>query len=330
MNPQWPSVDLDRTRPSGPAWPVWPEPGRGRRPRRRRRFLMVVVVLVSALVAFGTVTFTAGQRSVHGVALPVQAAADSQPAPDEPAEPPAPSPRPKPIYLLADHPLLAAGVTLPDVTCTLPPFRRDTASLNAYYQAFVACMDAAWQPVLAAGGLPHEVPRLNLAEHPGQTGCGNPDTDPALGEFTAMYCPADETLYLPVDRLKKVDRGRASSHLAVLAHEYSHHIQQLSGLLWAAAEETAKAGNDTAEGNQLTRRTELQANCFAGLFLAAAAGRGGITRTLASQAVGEFRNGALPETHGTAAHQASWAKKGFQERTTAVCNTWAAPPAEVS
>jgi predicted metalloprotease len=241
-----------------------------------------------------------------------------------------PAARPKPIYLLADHPLLAAGVALPDANCALPKFRRDTASLNAYYAAFVGCMNTTWQPVLAAGDMPYRAPKLNLAEHPGSTGCGNPDTDPGLGEFTAMYCPADETLYLPVDRLTKVDRGRSSSHLAVVAHEYSHHIQQLSGLLWAAAEATDKVGDDTPAGNELTRRTELQANCFAGLFLAAAAGRGGVSRTLAGQSVTEFRNGALPQTHGSAAHQASWAKKGYDQRTTAACNTWAAPASEVS
>jgi hypothetical protein len=287
---------------------------------------MVAVALVCALLAFATVTTVAARRTLAGVALPVPATTSQAPTTAPPSSTP---PQPKPIYMLADHPLLASGITLPDSTCTLPPFRRDTAGLTAYYQAFVGCMSTTWQPVLQARGLPFEAPHLNLSEHPGETGCGNPDSDPELGEFTAMYCPADTTLYLPVDRLTKVDRGRASSHLAVLAHEYSHHVQQLSGLLWAAAEEADRVGDDTPEANQVTRRSELQANCFAGLFLAAAAGRGSITRTLASQAVGEFRNGALPETHGTAAHQAAWAKKGYQQRTTAACNTWAAPASEV-
>jgi uncharacterized protein len=299
-----------------------------RRPRSRRPGL-VAIVLVSALVALATVSVSTSRRTIGGLALP--AATSTEPSTSQ-QPPPATTtpPRPKPSYLLADHPLLAPGVTLPDVTCALPPFRRDTASLDAFYRALVGCLDAAWQPVLRAGDLPFEAPHLNLAVHPGRTGCGNPDTDPELDEFTAMYCPADQTLYLPVDRLKKVDRGGSSSHLAVVAHEYSHHIQQLSGLLGAAAEQTDKVGDHTPAGNAFTRRTELQANCFAGLFLAAAAGRGAIPRNLATQAVAEFRYGGLPETHGSSAHQASWAKKGYTKRTTAACNTWAAAPSEIS
>lgn len=328
--PLWQTAEHERPSQTGPQTSL--TVGRP----RRRQVRVVAIVLISSLVALTAVAVAvgaAGRRTVGGLALPVATTVpDSSPQSSQSSPPSATStpPPPKPSYLLADHPLLAAGVTLPDVTCKLPTFRRDIPSLDAYYRELVDCMNAAWQPVLRDSSLPFDAPKLNLAVHPGRTGCGNPDTDPELGEFTAMYCPADQTLYVPADRLKKVDRGRSSSHLAVVAHEYSHHVQQLSGLLWAAAEQTDKAGDDTPAGNALTRRTELQANCFAGLFLAAAAGRGAISRNLANQAVAEFRYGALPETHGSQAHQASWAKKGYQQRTTAACNTWAAPASEVS
>jgi|GEM_PF-2479101 len=356
--PRWPSPDPDRPPSSWPAqppaqwpaqppaqwpaqppaqWPAQPPAGWATPPAAKRRrplvagliAVLTVLASVSVLAALPALRAAVRPPTIGGVALPASTAASSTssttPAPTTTTT----TRRPRPIYLLADHPLLAAGVTLPDATCTLPPFRRDTASLNAYYLAFVACMNATWQPVLATHGMPFHEPKVSVAIHPGQTGCGDLEADEDVGEFTALYCPADETLYLPVDRLKRVDRGRASSHLAVVAHEYAHHVQELSGLLSAAAEETVKAGEDTPAGNQVTRRTELQANCFAGLVLAAAAGRG-IAKALADQSVVEFRYGSLPQTHGTSAHQAAWAKQGYQQRTTAACNTWSAPPNTVS
>jgi predicted metalloprotease len=342
---RWPTADPDRrsAAPPGVSWspPVhWNQPGRAAVPGaprhqdnggRRWSGGVALVVLLAMLAAVAAVQAGTRPRAIEGLALPATAATADGPATlaVPPVVTPA-TPRPRAVYLLADHPLLAAGVALSATTCTLPPFRRDTASLNAYYLAFVACMDATWQPVLAARGMPFQPPKVNVAVHPGQTECGDLDADEEVGEFTALYCPADETLYLPVDRLKRVDHGQASSHLAVVAHEYSHHVQELSGLLGAAAEATGKAGENTPAGNEVTRRTELEANCFAGLFLAAAAGRGSISKTLAEQSVGEFRNGALPQTHGSPAHQAFWAKQGYLERTTAVCNTWSASTNSVS
>jgi uncharacterized protein len=281
------------------------------------------MVLAAALLALTGVVSRSAVHTVDGVALPVATATAGSVSPHT-------TPPMQRIFLLADHPLLADGVRLPQTRCELPTFRRDRPSLHAYYSAFVACMDGGWQPVLRAHGIPHTAPALNTEEHPRTTGCGDPEEDPRLGEFTAMYCPADTTLYLPVGRLKAVDRGMPSSHLAVVAHEYGHHVQELSGLLQAATEEIGRAGDESAQARELNRRIELQANCFAGLFLAAAAGSGSIGRDLASQAVAEFRNGALPQTHGSRVNQAAWARKGYNQRTTAACNTFAAPPREVS
>jgi len=306
------------------------EPPPPKRPRRRRGLAAaLVLVLTLALAVPAAVAAVAlAPRTIDGAALPVPVTSTSRTTTTRPP-PTSTTPPVRRIYLLAEHPLLAEGVALPEANCALPRFRRDTESLRAYYQALVDCMERTWQPVLAAVKLPHEVPTLNVAEHPGETACGDPDKDSELGEFTAMYCPADQTLYLPVDRLKAVDGGASASHVAVVAHEYGHHIQELSGMLLAAAREIDKAGDGTPLALELSRRTELQVNCFAGLFLAAAAGRGAISRGLADQAIAEFRNGTLPTTHGSRTNQAAWAKKGYQKRTTIACNTWSAPAASV-
>ena len=319
--PRWPAADpeVDVVAPPAPTVPA---------PRRRRGRAVVAFALASVVTVLvvGVVDNTAQTMlSVDGTPLPLPPTTTlSTPPSTTSAALPI-----RPIYSLGGHPLLAQGVRLPDVDCVLPQFRRDTDSLRIYYTGLVGCMDSAWQSVLAVGRLPHDSPSINVAEHPGETGCGNPEED--RGEdFTALYCPTDQTLYLPVNRLKDVDRGGPSIHLAVVAHEYAHHIQELSGLLWAAGDEMGEVGDDTPEGLQLSRRTELQANCFAGLFIAAVAGRGSVSRNLANQAVADFRNGALPDSHGSRANQAAWARKGYEQRATAACNTWIASPGEVS
>ncbi len=305
----------------GPAHAL-PRPARARLPMAVALLLVVVLGVAGGAGAGGAVQ---SLRTVDGVALP---AASTTPPVTGWELPPTSTIAPvRAVILLADHPLLAAGVVLPATTCQLPRFRRDVPSLRDYYGALIVCLDAAWHPVLSGGTMPAASPSINLAEHPGNTACGNPEE--RAGDFTALYCPADETLYLPVDRLKEVDGGRASSHLAIVAHEYGHHVQELSGLLLAASEKLETVGADTPDGRDVSRRIELQANCFAGLFLASIAGRGGVTRGLAEQAVADFRNGGLSDTHGSRAHQASWARAGYQG-SAASCNTWAAAPNEVS
>lgn len=313
--PLWPAVDPDQPPP-----------------RRRRAPVALVSVLAVALAALGAVTATAttAPRMIGGVALPAATAATGATTTTTTAAPTSTSTKPAPrrFYLLEDHPLLVEGATLPDTECKLPAFRRDKDSLRAYYTEFVGCMDDAWSGVLSERDMPHAAPDVNTAEHPGETGCGDPDEDD-FGEFTAMYCPRDQTLYLPIDRLKAVDHGTASSHLAVVAHEYGHHVQQLSGIMGAAAKAMDEAGDESPEGLEMSRRVELQANCFAGLALAAFAGHGTIGRSLATQAVAEFRNGSLQPTHGSRANQQAWASKGFRQRSAAACNTFTAKPKEV-
>lgn len=321
--PVWPTVDPDIANDATRR----DERTRGRGSRRLLIFMLVLAVVLVGVSAVAAQRTAQVLRMVDGTAVALPATAASTRTSTRPTTTTTTTAPIRPVYLLDDHPLLAAGVRLPATTCQLPRFRRDTESLRAYYQAFVLCMDAAWQPVLAGSGLPGGTPQINVSENPRETGCGDPEDGE---EFTALYCPVDETLYLPVDRLKSVDQGRASSHLAIVAHEYGHHVQELSGLLRAAGKAQSEAGEGTPRANELSRRTELQANCFAGLLLSSLVGRGAISHTLANQAVADFRDGGLPDTHGSKANQAAWARAGYQQGTTAACNTWTAPARAVS
>lgn len=221
--------------------------------------------------------------------------------------------------------LLAAGRTLPRVRCDLPELGGDREALRAFYLAEIECLEQAWRPVIEEVDRPFTQVGLRLSDD-AVTKCG---LLPPSTKVTALYCGADEMIYLPMTRvLNGLDLDR-SAHLATLAHEYGHHVQRMSGIMDRVNAElgTFEAGSDGDLA--LGRRFELQANCFAGLFLESAAGRGSISGADARAAVEDFHNWADSSTHGTRENQADWARKGFEEATTAACDTRSASATEI-
>ncbi len=294
---------------------------------RRGGGLALGLLLVVALVALGAVL--TGPRTVDGRALATPGAASS-----EGAKAPAGTtkPAPKEVRELATNPLLAAGVKLGAVACGLPQISRDPAKLEAYYKAFAGCLAEAWKPALEQANEP--TPRAAVQVRlPETSACGkapNEDNENSKEKAVAYYCGGDSTIYAPTEWMLSdagLDRSR---HLAILAHEYGHHVQRSSGILSAATEKMTSPDEKSAADKELVRRIELQANCFGALALAAAAGRGAITNALAKAALDGYGRTADSDTHGSRRHQLKWAKAGFTAKTTASCNTWAAPASEVT
>lgn len=193
-------------------------------------------------------------------------------------------------------------------------------------------LDSTWQATFARAGLPFEQPVLDLYRNGRVTteGCGSATS--AAGPF---YCPADKGIYIDTgfyDQLAQMSgTGGDFARLYVIAHEYGHHIQNITGL---AREVRSAQQRNPAAANRLQVAMELQADCYAGMW----AGRnrdliepGDLEEGLkAASAIGDdtlMRNAGQsinPEnfTHGTSRQRMAALRRGLESTDTAACDVF--------
>jgi predicted metalloprotease len=201
-----------------------------------------------------------------------------------------------------------------------------------------ASLDAYWQEEAPNVGLDYASPQpIVLFSQGTSTGCGSASS--ATGPF---YCPPDQTIYIDTSFYDQLEsqfgaEGGPLAEMYVVAHEWGHHIQNLAGIL-----ERAQDGDTGPTSNSV--RTELQADCFAGSWAAAASqtvDENGvpflqpITRDQYAQAidaaaaVGDDRIQEATQgqvnphsfTHGTSEQRVNWFETGYEQGAGA-CDTF--------
>jgi len=229
---------------------------------------------------------------------------------------------------------ILTGGDLSDVLTQLPTNTFETQTTNSTefegedsYEVFASSVlgsaNDMWKRVFASQNLSYQEPTLVLFRDSTQSSCGG-----ASSLYGPHYCPVDQTIYLDETFFEELTtrlgaQGGDVAEAYVIAHEVGHHAQNMLGLL------------STGESNEQSIETELQADCFAGMWAYSIRDQGvflpnEIQEAMdAAAAVGDDRiqqrtEGRVnPEswTHGSSEERLAWFTKGYESGSLASCNT---------
>ncbi len=222
--------------------------------------------------------------------------------------------------------------------CTAEEANTDRACrLSATAQA----LDTYWAAQLGGGGEQVPVPDVVEFQDATTTGCGQASA--STGPF---YCPPDQTIYLDLGFYDVLESqfGASDGPLAemyVTAHEYGHHVQNITGVMEQSDRSATGASSDSV-------KVELQADCYAGMWVGEAATTvdpdTGTTflepitaqqladALSAAEAVGDDHiqqaSGGQVDphtwTHGSSEQRQQWFTTGYEQGTLEACDTFAA------
>jgi uncharacterized protein len=207
--------------------------------------------------------------------------------------------------------------------------------IRDFVSVVLADTEDTWHELFRRMNREYTDPKLVLFSRSVQSACGMAGA--ATGPF---YCPGDHKLYLDTTFFQDLrDRFGAPGDFAqayVIAHEVGHHVQTLLGITDRV--QNARRSSDRTQANALSVRTELQADCFAGVWAKHAdktrhiLEEGDLEEALgAATAIGDDRlqrraeGRVVPEsfTHGSSAQRVRWFQRGFDSGEVRQCDTFA-------
>ncbi|HET6920201.1 MAG TPA: neutral zinc metallopeptidase [Jiangellaceae bacterium] len=205
------------------------------------------------------------------------------------------------------------------------------------FVVYVNSIQDYWEDEFARRGATYSPANTTFFTSATQTGCGG-----ASSQVGPFYCPADHTVYLDLGFFEEIrtrfgGTGGDFAEAYVLAHEYGHHVQNLTGQL-----QQVRPGSGPSSD---AVRLELQADCYAGVWARhatttdTAEGEPLITEITeedlqeglnAAAIVGDdyiqerFQGTVSPEswTHGSSEQRQRWFATGYQSGDLGTCNTF--------
>jgi predicted metalloprotease len=207
--------------------------------------------------------------------------------------------------------------------------------MKVFVSRVLADSEDVWTAVFKSFGRTYTDPELVLYSGMTSTACGAGQA--AMGPF---YCPLDQKVYVDLAFYNELKRKfNVSGDFAeayVIAHEVGHHVQDQLGIL-KKVQELKSSAPDEATANEIQVRTELQADCLAGVW---ANLNDQMKHRLQPDDVEEALNAAtqigddmiqrrtmgrvVPDafTHGTAEQRVRWFKAGLESGRMDSCDTF--------
>jgi len=196
-------------------------------------------------------------------------------------------------------------------------------------------VQAYWQNNMQSFfGVPYQPTKTVFFTDATTTGCGN-----ASSQTGPFYCPNDGLVYIDLGFMQALEKeliGKPTdlAEQYIVAHEYGHHIQNLVGV----SEQVQRAEqNDPGRANQYSVATELQADCYAGMWVGNVRSRGKLDSADevkealdAAAGVGDDRiqektQGRIDKeswTHGSAEQRQTWFTRGYNSGDPKQCDTF--------
>ncbi|PFG15760.1 hypothetical protein ATK74_0280 [Propionicimonas paludicola] len=229
-----------------------------------------------------------------------------------------------PVYRQA--PAIPTDCALPEIDMT----RASGTALEKHLNELTACLVKVWKAPLAAAGF--ELPRPPVTVYNGAvtTKCGK------LDDINAVYCSADQQIYYSKQLWKIFPASQQRDRFVVetvLAHEFGHTIQARTGILISsmAWEQRAEEQDSSAAAKVYSRRLEVQADCFSGMFSHAVAQSSG----LSADELANLRNviynlgddvltgqAGYDGDHGSGNARKTWFSTGQTGTSMGACNTY--------
>jgi predicted metalloprotease len=231
--------------------------------------------------------------------------------------------------------IFGAGVQAPgaDDPAAIPPDQDPQRDIKEFSVYVFNDVQKTWGSIFEKEGKGVDHAQLVLYSGAVSTGgCGGATS--AAGPF---YCPADSRVYLDLSFYDEMRQQLGApgdfAWAYVIAHEVGHHVQNLLG---TNDEVDRLTRDDPDRANELSVRTELQADCYAGVWAATVFAQGDLQdgdideAFTATEAVGDDRlardagRRVNPDsfTHGSSQQRRTWFDKGYESGDPSSCDTF--------
>ncbi len=204
-----------------------------------------------------------------------------------------------------------------------------------FIASILGTTEDVWGKLFQQANTQYRPPILVLFDGGVNSACGF--TSSAAGPF---YCPGDDQVYIDLAFFRELQKMGAPGDFAqayVLAHEVGHHIQNLLGVSMAVQRRQRQLPK--VQANKLSVLTELQADCYAGVWAHHA------HKDMQLLEAGDLEEGmnaaakigddalmrsagrtAHPDafTHGSSAQRQQWLYRGLETGDPQACDTFGA------